>query len=318
VSREEEGREAESLKFNETSSRREALLLAAVLAATWGLLAGAPLVRGVPPVAGGVLVTILFTAAVLGASALVARLELSALSELLGMTAALALWYVVAGAGEPGTPIRLIAVPAADVIFLLACVLGGRLLSRILRERSIMLPIALVLALTDVFTVFVGPTAVFLSEAPEIVEHLSMKLPAVGSAAGPEGAAGLTHFATLGPGDVFFAAVLLACVVRFDLNLRASFWWMFGVVGAGLALFVAVPGLPPLPVLPLMAVAFLIANRGRFQLTAQERRNTVIAVLFVIVLLAGLGLLTRRVAERAAQQAPQEHEAPTGPQAASP
>lgn len=318
MSRDEEGREAGSIKLDETSARREALLLAAVLAAIWGLLVGAPLVRAVPPVVGGVLVTLLFTAGVLSVSALAARLRLSALSELLGMTVALFLWHILAGVGEPRAAIRLVTVPAADVVFLLACVLGGRLLSRILRERSIMLPIALVLALTDVFTVFVGPTAAFLAEAPQIVEHLSMKLPAVGSAAGPEGAAGLTHFATLGPGDVFFAALLLACVVRFDLNLRASLWWMFGVVGGGLALFVAVPGLPPMPVLPLMAVAFLIANRGRFQLTAQERRNTVIAVLFVIVLLAGLGVLTRRVMGHGVMQAPHEEEAPGEPEAAAP
>jgi len=321
VSRDAQDRGAESTQPRPTTARREALLLAAVLAATWGLLVGAPLIRGVPPAVGGVLVTVLFAAGALSAAALAACLRLTPATEALGMVLGIGLWYVVAGLGEKGGTVRVVAVPAADVIFLLACVLGGRLLSRMARERNIMLPIAIVLALADIFTVFIGPTGAILESAPEFVTRLSVKLPEMGSAAGPEGMAGLAHFATLGLGDIVFAALLLAGAARFGLNFRATFWWMLGTIAAGLALLVAIPGFPPMPVLPLMAVGFLIANRGRFELTREERRIMVIAFVFVLVLLAGLGLLTRvavrRVAKEAAE-APPALEQPQEPGAAPP
>ncbi|MGD9495338.1 MAG: hypothetical protein AB7Y46_03405 [Armatimonadota bacterium] len=308
-------RHAGSSQPTDRTDRREAVLLAAVLAAMYGLLAGAPLVRGVPPVLGGMAVTVLFSAAALGIAALAGRLRLTASSELVGMLLGLGLWWLLAGLGERRDTVRLLAVPAADVVFLLTCVWAGRLLSRIVRERNIMLPIALVLALADIFTVFVGPVALFLHRAPEVVAHLSMKLPAVGSAAGPEGAAGLTHFAALGLGDVIFAALLLTGAARFGLNVRATFGWMLGLVAAGLALFVAVPAIPPMPVLPLMALGFLIANRGGFALSAEERRIMAVAFGFVIVLLAALGLLAHSVVAR--MPAPTS-EAPTAEQPQQP
>ncbi len=273
-------------------------MLAALLAAMYALLAGAPLVRGVPPVVGSVAVTVLLAAGVLSIAALGARLRLGPVSELPGMLLALSLWWVIGGLSEREGAVRLLARPGADVVFVLACVFAGRLLSRILRERNIMLPIAIVLALTDIFTVFVGPVAVALTKAPGLVEQLSMKLPAVGSAAGPEGAAGLTHFATLGLGDIIFAVVLLAGAARFDLNFRGTVWWMLGLVAAGLGLFVAMPAVPPMPVLPLMAIAFLIANRGRFALTPEERRSMIVALIVIGGLLAGLGVLAHTLAAR--------------------
>jgi len=321
VSRDEEDCGSERTQVAETTARREALLLAALLAAMYAMLAGAPLVRGVPPVAGGVAVTVLFTAAALGIAALGARVRIGALGELLGMLLTLGLWWVIGVLGEREGTTRLLARPGADAVFVLACVLAGRLLSRILRERNIMLPIAIVLALTDVFTVFVGPVALLLARAPRVVEQFSMKLPAVGSAAGPEGAAGLTHFATLGLGDIIFAAVLLVGAARFDLNFRGTFWWILGLVGGGLALFVAVPAIEHMPVLPLMAVAFLIANRGRFELSREERRVTIVAFIFVAALLAGLGVLAHMLAARLPApppETPQAAEQPQSPAAAQP
>jgi len=313
VSQDGEERGSERTQVAETTARREALLLAALLAALYGVLVAAPLVRGVPPVAGGVAVTVLFAAAALGIAALGARVRLGPPGELVSMVLALGLWWAVGGLGEREGTVRLLALPGADVIFVLACVLAGRLLSRIVRERNIMLPIAIVLALTDVFTVFVGPVALALTHAPELVEQLSMKLPEVGSAA-PEGAAGLSHFATLGLGDIIFAALLLAGAARFGLNFRATFWWILGTVVVGLALFVAVPGIPPMPVLPLMAIAFLIANRGRFELSREERRITIVAFIFVGALLAGLGVLAHMLVARLPAPPPETPPAVEQPQ----
>lgn len=285
-------------------------MLAAALTSIYLLLVAAPLVRGVPPVAGGVVLTVLFTAVLMAAAALAGGLRLSWWHELAGMLLGIGLWYLLADLGEKGSTLRLATLPAADVFFLGACVLAGRLLSRMFRERNILLPIAIVLAGADIFTVFLGPTAAFLEHAPELVTQVSVKLPEVGSAAGPEGAAGLAHMATLGPGDTIFAALLFAAVVRFGLSLRASYRWMTLVVAGFLGLLIAAPAIPPLPVLPIMAVGFLIANRGQFHLTPEERRIVLVAFGFVLVLLVGLFFATRALLPPAP---PEEPPAAAGP-----
>ncbi len=293
MSRDAQDRTSTSTQPRPTTARREALLLAAALSGLYALLVGAPLVGGVPPAVGAVVVTLLFTLGALAAAAAGARVELPAWVELAGMLLGIFDWFMLASLGATSEYGRLMAVPAADVILLLALILGGRLLSRIVRERSLVIPVALVLALADIFTVFLGPTALALEEAPELVAAVSVKLPAMGSATGPAGVAGLRHVATLGPGDTFFATLLFAVVLRFGLDLRRSFWWMYAIVGVVLAAAVAVPGMPPLPVLPLMAVGFLVVNWRDVRLTRTEWVYVAIVFAVVIALFAGLRVLVQ-------------------------
>jgi len=282
--------------------RGAAVLLAVAAAAMYVLLAGSPLIRGIPALPGAIAVTALFIVATLLVAAAAARVSMSWPTELLGTLLGLVLWWVLAGLGENNATLRLVTVPAADVIFLVACVLAGRLLSRIITERNLLLPVALVLALADVFTVFIGPTGQALEKMPELVANLSIKVPQVGSAAGPEGAAGLTHMATMGPGDLVFAALFFAAVVRFGLSLRASFIGITVPVVIGLVGFLLLPLLPGVPVLPLMALGFLIANRGRFRLSRQEKIFVLIAAVVVALLLAGLWLAMRALLPEAPEE----------------
>lgn len=268
-----------------------ALVLAVV--ATYVLLAGSPLIEGVPDKLAGVAITVLFIFTTMAVAMAASRLTMSWLAEALGLLLGLGLWFVVAGVGEEGSTLRLATIPAADVVFLVACVLAGRLLSRIVGERNLLLPVAVVLGLADVFTVFMGPVAAVLANAPGVVTSLSIKVPQVGSAVGPEGAAGLTHLATMGPGDLVFAALLFTAVVRFGLNLRWTFVGILTPVTLALVGFVLMPeALPGVPVLPLMAVGFLAVNYRKFTFTSEEKRNLVIAGVFVLVLLAVMWFVT--------------------------
>ena len=265
---------------------------AAALALMYALLAGAPFIRGVPVAVGSVGITVTFILAAMIATAGVALVSMSPLIEALGMLLCLGSWYAIAGVGEGGELGRALVVPLADICFLVACVLAGRLLSRIIRERNLLLPVCVVLALADVFTVYLGPTALALDKVPEVVKKLSVKLPQVGSAAGPEGAAGLVHLATMGPGDLVFLSVLFVAAVRFGLRVRGTFVTIFVLVAVGLGIVVLIPVIPAAPALPLIAVGFVIANRGQFEFTAQERRNLVIAAAFFAVLVLAIWAVT--------------------------
>ncbi len=275
--------------------RYSAPLLVLALVGIWALLVAVPLVSGVPPIVGGIAVTVLFTFAALAGAALAARLDLSPGVEFAGLILGTFDWYLFS-AGSANALARLFVVPAADVLLIFALVLGGRLVSRILREPKMMLFVAVALVLADIFTVYFGFTGLMLENAPEVVEAVSLKLPEMGSAAGPEGLAGLRTMATLGPGDTFFAAMFFAVVARFGLGMRRSFWWIFGFVGVGLALIVAIPGVPPVPVLPLMTLGFVIPNWDRLKLQGAEWGYMLIAFVFLFLLFAGMRYLLVTVA----------------------
>lgn len=272
----------------EQHERQPAALLALTLVCLYALLVLVPLIPGVHPTAGSVIVTVLFTFGALLAATLAARVPLGPWVELGGMLLAVLNWFLYASIGGWSPLTRLAVTPAADIQLVFAMILGGLLLSRIVRERTMIVPVAIVLALADVFTVFVGPTGAALEKVPELVEAVSVKLPAMGSATGSAGIAGLTHVATLGPGDTFFAALLVACVVRFGLSLRRTFWWLFGVTAVGLGLVVAIPQAPPVPALPLIATGFLIANRRDVRLTRREWAYVAIVMVFVVALFAAI------------------------------
>lgn len=267
--------------------RYPASLMVLALVGIWALLVGVPLIPGVPPILGGVIVTVLFVFAALAGAALAARLDLSPAVEFFGMILGILSW-VFYSAGTITLFTRLTVVPAADVILIFALILGGRLVSRLLREAKMLVFVAVAVVLADIFTVYFGFTGLMLERAPEVVTAVSVKLPQVGSAAGPEGLAGLRTMATLGPGDTFFAALFFTVIVRFGLDLRRSFWWIFAIVGGGLGLIIALPAMPPIPVLPLMALGFVIANWSRLSPSRAEWGYMVIALVFLFLLFAGM------------------------------
>jgi hypothetical protein len=269
-------------------------LLVLTLVAMYGLLVLTPLVPGVHPTVGAVVVTVLFTFGALVAAMLTAILRLRARVQALGMLLGIVNWFLYASVGFASALGRLTAVPLADIFLVFAMILGGLLISRIIRDRTMVVPVAIVLALADVFTVyFGGPTGAALEKMPELVEAVSVKLPAMGSATGPAGVEGLAHIATLGPGDTFFAALFFAAVVSFGLGMRRTFAWLFGVTGVVLGLIVAIPAMPPVSVLPLMAAGFLIANWSDVKLSRREWAYMAIAFTFLIVLFAGLRYLVQ-------------------------
>jgi hypothetical protein len=152
------------------------------------------------------------------------------------------------------------------------------------------LPVCLVAALADVFTVFWGPTHQALEKAPKLVTKLSLAIPQAGSAAGPVGAKGIAYVATIGLGDFIFLALFMSLAVRFGFRLVATFWAMLVMALVGIVLALANPfGLRGMPLLPYMSVGFIAVNWGEFRLTRQERRDLAIAL---VIVAAMFGIVT--------------------------
>jgi hypothetical protein len=269
---------------------RAVLLVLAALA----LLSGLPYLRGLPPLAGSLVATVAFLLISLLLIQECARHPLRPLLDALGVVAAVGVWY-----GLGLLPARFptagpLLHAATGTSFLLACILAGRLLALIVRERNILLPVAIVAGLADIFTVFAGPTGQALRTAPKLVEKLSVAIPQVGSAAGPAGPAGMTHIATAGLGDFIFMTFFLVSAFRFGLRHRLTVWVIFAAAALGMAAVLLVPGLPAIPLLPFVALGFLLANAGAFRLSRVEKLQMGLVVGVLAALLALAGLLRHR------------------------
>lgn len=250
-----------------------------------------PMVRGIPPLPGTLLGSALVAVLSFWLVALGARLSSGPLIEVLATLGAGGIWWLAGSHATRVPEARHYAMALASAAFLLACFFLGKLISRIIREPALIIPVSLVTAMADIFTVFWGPTGHFLERAPSLVARLSLNIPAAGSAAGAEGAAGLLHVATIGPGDFIFLALFMSLAVRFGFPFRRTLVALaLGSIAGVVATFCAPAALLGMPLLPYLAGAFLIANLPFLRMTPRERRDMAIGLLFIAVLFVAAAL----------------------------
>jgi hypothetical protein len=177
-------------------------------------------------------------------------------------------------------------VPLVTLLMISSATLLGYIVSFILRERNIVLPVAAVAAIVDFWTVNAGPTSKVLKNAPGVVEAVSARIPS-------PGAGHLQPISFIGPGDFIFLAILFGAICRLGMNARRTYWFVFPLMSLGMlsVLFGLVGGFPALVLVGLGVVA---ANFGQFKLSKNEVR----AVVVVIVLLAATALVLTPILTR--------------------
>lgn len=170
----------------------------------------------------------------------------------------------------------------------LGCAFFGILLSRIIREANVLLPVALVSMPIDYLGAMtpIGFTQNVVASNPKLVQALSVPVPGVGSGMAHHGV--LHPIAFIGPGDALFMAFFFAVALRLDLNRRGTFWWMYGLLTATMliVLFTEVNVAALIP----MGLAVLIANGQFFQLKREEVFATVYAAALILTLVTGFYL----------------------------
>jgi hypothetical protein len=112
--------------------------------------------------------------------------------------------------------------------------------------------VALIVPLVDAYSVFQGPTKAIVTKKPGIFDALSFAFPLPGQ----------SSTANLGIPDLVFFALFLAATVRFGLRPGLSWVLMVASFGAtiALAVWLNIGGLHGLPALPLLSLAFFVAN----------------------------------------------------------
>ncbi|MDI6783207.1 MAG: hypothetical protein QME64_03815, partial [bacterium] len=113
-----------------------------------------------------------------------------------------------------------VATPTPTTCFIVnLAILGiafnlGKLIGLLVNERSYIVPLALVAAVADLWSVFAGPTAIII-ETPTYYRYFLVCYPQLGS--------DILH-PMLGLGDFTFLALFLTLIPRFALRARATSW----------------------------------------------------------------------------------------------
>lgn len=179
-----------------------------------------------------------------------------------------------------------------DLVLILGCSFLGCLVSTMIKEPKMLLPIGIVAAMIDFWNVTLGPLGHTVATRPELAAKASVSLPTP--------VPGLPAI-TMGAGDIVFLALFFAVLFRFALNVKGTFWLGYGLLMVSILLVafssIALPALVPI------GAAVLIMNYQYMKLT-QDEMKSVALVLFILLcmLVAFTFVLTR--AKNAATQEP--------------
>jgi hypothetical protein len=176
-----------------------------------------------------------------------------------------------------------------SLLMIIAASAFGYMLSFILRNKNILMPVAAFAPFIDIWTVFFGPTGHALKTAPHVVRAVSVAMPAP-----PSVGQGVQPASFVGPADLIFLAMFFGALYRLNMEPRRTFWLLFPAMTFAMVALAAIPlipglrsvNLPGLPALVFIGLAFIIGNYKHFKL----KRDEWIAMGIVALLLLGITL----------------------------
>jgi hypothetical protein len=186
----------------------------------------------------------------------------------------------------------------ADSLVLAAALLLGSSISGLIRHANLLPPVAIVLTIVDIWTVWLGGFVARIQQkaqegvviAQRVIEAATVKMPTVATAQYAH-----VGIPVIGIGDLFFAAFLFALLWKFGLNARSAFFLsvVFVIFGLMLAQLPFVPfGVPGLP---FIVLAILLPNLKSFRYTPEEKKALLIGAIFLFGLLALFSLMVRQL-----------------------
>lgn len=176
----------------------------------------------------------------------------------------------------------------------------GQFIARLIHERALLVPVAIVAGLVDFWGVYWGPVSMMSDKAPAAVSGMAtaateavmvpkeMVLPPhlaiFGNIAPPQ---------NIGIGDFVFLAFFLTCAYRLGFSAKRTMWGMFGglmlscvlIAMNGSEVFGLRISFDYLPGLVFICGGVLIANIGSWQLSRQEWLMTGLLAVFLMALI---------------------------------
>lgn len=178
----------------------------------------------------------------------------------------------------------------------------GVLVSILIREKNMLLPIAIFLAGLDALLILTPftPQARIVAENPEVVGNMGLRVPAVRSTAIDNLPIAVNDIGFVGPADLFISAMLFACLFRYRMRPRQTAIWLIPVLIAYLFLVFLLS--IPLPALVPIGLTVLIVNWREFNLTKDEKAATWLVTVIALAM-TGYGLYAKATYKPPAPQA---------------
>ena len=206
-----------------------------------------------------------------------------ATSFLIGGVATQAVGVILAvGEFKSHGPVAGVCMAVSQIGLQTWCVGLGAFLTTWIRERNILVPVAIVLAIVDMFLVFapVGPTQVIMRHAPALLPNVGLRIPTATTR--PTG--GVARIiANVGPADLVFLGAYFVALFRFQMRTRATVIAM--VPTLIVYMFIVLFGHLPLPALVPIGVVLLVVNWREFKLTLEEKLSTAVVAALGLALL---------------------------------
>ena len=173
----------------------------------------------------------------------------------------------------------------------------GALLALLLKDKNLLLPVSIFLALFDVFLVFtpVGFVQVLMKKAPNLLPAMAHKIPQVATTPQETGVP-VGTFAHVGPADFLFLGMFFVALYRFDMRTSATFKWLLVALAIYLPLVLIVG---PVPLLLPIGLTVILVNIREFKMTLEEKVSTALiaAIGIGIVVFAATRLKPTELAE---------------------
>jgi hypothetical protein len=158
--------------------------------------------------------------------------------------------------------------------FFLWCVGLGALISFLLKDRNLLIPVSIFLVAFDIFLVFtpMGITQQVLKQAT----------------GGPAKA-----FGYVGPADFLFMGMFFVALHRFNLRAKETAMWLVPAVLVYLLLSFV---LPAIPLLVPIGLTVLLVNLSAFKMDKSEKQATIGLAVICAIALAAIFLMTKKPA----------------------
>jgi hypothetical protein len=180
--------------------------------------------------------------------------------------------------GQANLALYLLRNPLQSLGITIGLSFAGAMLSKIVKEPNVLLPVALIAMPIDYIGAMTptGFTQNMMAKHPEIVKHVSVSAPSLH---------GIAPIAMIGPGDILFIAFFFAIVSNLKLNAKGTFGWMYGLLTLTL-LIVITQGVNIAALVP-MGIAMIAANYKSFKLQRSEIFASVYVGILVLSLIIG-------------------------------
>ena len=200
-----------------------------------------------------------------------------------------------------------------DTGLMVWCVGLGALLATLIRDKNLLVPVAIFLAGFDMFLVFnpTGPVQQFIVKRPAVAQAMTYSTPKVATTPGRVIVESLAY---VGPADFLFLAMFFIALFKFKMRTAETLRWMVPVLLVYLVTVVVFGGvklgplsLGALPALVPIGVTVLLVNRREFSMKKDEVAATIVVTLLAIGL-ATFGIIRAQNNAQASPIAPSNSE----------